>query len=169
MKFNDSVSLINVPELFTGEPQTWADLGCGEGTFTYALDSLIPTGSSIYAVDTRPGQFEPITAKGNQITALRKNFVFDELNLPPLDGIIMANSLHYVQDKQAFYPKLASMLKPGGVMLLVEYDTDEPNRWVPFPISWSKLKHRFTKIGEVASMYQTAGMYGCYCKPFLAP
>ncbi len=58
------------------------------------------------------------------------------LDLPPLDGIVMANSLHYVRDKGALLQRIHSYLKPGGRLLIVEYNVDRGNLWVPYPFSY---------------------------------
>ena len=59
-----------------------------------------------------------------------------QLDLPPLDGIIMANSLHYVRHKNPVLQLIHSYLQPGGRLILVEYNTDRGNMWVPFPLSY---------------------------------
>lgn len=61
----------------------------------------------------------------------------DPLDLPPLDGIVMANALHFVRDKGPLLRRLHGYLKPGGRLILVEYDTDRGNRWVPYPLSYA--------------------------------
>ncbi len=60
-----------------------------------------------------------------------------KLDLPPLDGIVMANSLHYQRDKDAVLQLVRGYLRPGGRLLLVEYNADRGNPWVPYPLSYS--------------------------------
>jgi SAM-dependent methyltransferase len=64
------------------------------------------------------------------------------LILPPLDGIIMANALHFSRQKEQLVRRVKSCLRPGGRFLLIEYNTDRGNPWVPHPLSfatWQKL------------------------------
>ena len=130
-----------------GGGKAWADLGSGEGAFTLALADLLGPTASIYTVD-RDGR-----ALGVQVRALRDAFpnvsvtplVADftlPLELPPLDGIVMANSLHFERDKLAVLRLVGAYLRTAGRLVLVEYDTDHGNPWVPFPLSfrsWATL------------------------------
>lgn len=142
-------------------PQTWADLGCGSGTFTYALADLLANGSCIYAVDAIS---QNLAASRNNVEIVFKeiNFNKNDLHLPPLTGIMMANALHFVKGKNAFIHVLEKNFSASKRLLIVEYDTMSANRWVPFPIDFNNLKVLLTdcgytkveKLGETASKYR---------------
>ena len=129
---------------------TWADLGSGTGAFTLALADLLGTDAVIYSVDTDRGalreQERAMRARFLQTTVHYLHADFTRpLDLPPLDGIVMANSLHYVRDKSPVLQLVRVYLKPGGRLLLVEYNADRGNPWVPHPISygtWAQLTGR---------------------------
>lgn len=145
MNHNDHVHLLRKGASEQGG--TWADLGSGTGAFTLALAELIGPTGRIYSVDKDTGalrqqeramrDFSPMI----NVTYLNANFT-RPLNLPPLDGIVMANSLHYVRNKDEQLQRVYDYLRPGGRLLLVEYNVDHGNMWVPYPLSfetWSTL------------------------------
>lgn len=165
MQLTEAIELINHPEIGGQEKKVWADLGCGRGLFTKALASLLPPSSTIYAVDTQPSIAPNILTNKTTIDVIRANFVNDTLALPKLNGVLMANSLHYVKDKKSFLSSL--QLADDPQFLIVEYDTLNANRWVPYPIDFSSLKQLFAgigflsieKINERSSIYNEAKMY----------
>jgi SAM-dependent methyltransferase len=59
------------------------------------------------------------------------------LDLSELDGIVMANSLHFVRRKEPVLAAVRGWLRPGGRLVLVEYDADRGNPWVPHPLSYA--------------------------------
>jgi len=161
MTIQQAISLISPAAFPTRQPQYWADLGCGSGLFTTALAQLLPPGSTVYGIDTHPTVRQQTTS----IIPIRADFVKDPLDLPLLDGILMANSLHYVKDKPTLIQKLRSYMHPGSPFLIVEYDTDRPVPiWVPYPISYDSLTrlfkdHTIQKLGERPSAYGRANIY----------
>jgi len=145
--------------------KSWADLGCGSGVFTRALASLLSQGSLIYAIDKTPGAIAD--KNGVHIKTITLDFLSAPLPFDKIDGFLLANSIHYVKEKSAFIQKLLSHLHESGVIFLVEYDTDMPNRWVPYPLRFDDLEklfsdHGFSSIERLHSMpsiYQRAGLY----------
>lgn len=169
MELSEAIELILHNSHSKQPDAVWADLGCGPGLFTFALAHLLPPGSTVYGVDKNPINFGPwLQPEGVRTLSLQLDFVADNLPLPALDGILMANSLHYVADKPALLHRLVRSLKPGGRFLIVEYDTDKPTpQWVPYPVSFPSLQRLFEKagyasvrkLGERPSVYGRAKMY----------
>jgi SAM-dependent methyltransferase len=130
------------PDPDAGRPAAWADIGAGEGAFTLALADLLGPGATIVAVDRDRGALRendrrmaerfPATALLTEVADLT-----GPLELPTLDGLVAANSLHFVaRDRQAGVIRdLAAHLRPGGTFVVVEYDADRGNPWVPNPFS----------------------------------
>lgn len=117
---------------------TWADLGAGAGVFTRALVEVLGEDCRVYAVDR-----EVRVAPTRNITAVDGDFT-QPLELPglgagKLDGIVLANALHFVRDAGAVLGRLAGLVKLGGSVVLVEYDRRSANPWVPYPISSTRL------------------------------
>jgi SAM-dependent methyltransferase len=173
MTIKDALSLIQATSLapHTLTPSTWADLGCGSGLFTRALAQRLTKGSTIYAIDTKPQLQQQTTPGGVTLLPLNKDFEKDNLNIYGLDGILMANSLHYIKDKPALIRQLQKNMQPQGPFLIIEYDTDQPvPAWVPYPLSFSSLQSLFhsagyrqiKKIGERPSVYGRANIYAAF-------
>ncbi len=122
----------------------WADLGCGDGLFTNALSQLLINGSLIYAVDKNKRPLKNVEVRdGTELKKLALNFVTDEIQVKNLSGILMANSFHFIKDKNTFINKLFNCLGDDGYIIMVEYDTDKSNFWVPYPMSFNNLKKFF--------------------------
>ena len=119
----------------------WADLGAGEGAFTLALVDLLGRDAHIVAVDKDRSALRALEGRVETRVA---DFT-KPLDLDNLDGVVMANSLHYVRNKQPVLEAVRVMLKAGGRLIVVEYGSDRGNPWVPFPFTyeqWEKLAER---------------------------
>lgn len=171
MEHQEAIAMIRHAALNSTQPVTWADLGSGSGVFTQALAALLTAGSRIIAIDDNAAALRQIrSGDAVSISTLAADFT-QPLSLPPLNGILMANSLHYVKDKAVFLELLKSYLLPGGSILLVEYDLKKGNHWVPWPLPFEDAKMLFAdagfphteKISERPSVYNQSLMYSCIC------
>jgi ubiquinone/menaquinone biosynthesis C-methylase UbiE len=169
MQSNEAIQLINIAEIDQSNPQVWADLGAGSGTFTRALASLLPPKSTVYAVD-KVRQFSKINFPLVTIIFQQADFEKEDLLFKNLDGILLANSLHYVEHAPVLIDRLSGYLKEGiGKFIIVEYDTVLPNQWVPYPLPFLSLKELFAaqgfsrvrRLGEKKSLYQQGNLYAC--------
>ena len=130
-----------------GEGGTWADLGAGTGAFTLALADLIGPQGVIYAIDRdRAALVELRNAFVSSVPQAELRIGHADftrrIDLSDLDGVVMANSLHFVEDKAPVLALVRAYLKHGGRLLLVEYDSDRGNAWVPHPMTfetWSAV------------------------------
>src|ERR1700759_633076 len=167
MELQEAISLIQTDELIQDSQKTWADLGCGSGLFTRALTSQLYPGSTVYAVDKNLSSFNKKSFPTQvNIKAIESDFVKDDLNLVNLDGILMANAFHFVRDKKSFIKKIAPYFSNAPLFLFVEYDTNLPNPWVPYPKSFDSLRKLFNELGfsvikkinEKKSLYRAGKM-----------
>jgi ubiquinone/menaquinone biosynthesis C-methylase UbiE len=130
----------------------WADLGAGEGAFTLALADLLGPGAHITAVDRDRGALRQLESEmGRRLADTRLEVVVADftgpLALSDLDGVVMANSLHFVRDKRPVLEAVRKMLRPQGTLILVEYGADRGNPWVPHPISYPRWKELAAQSG----------------------
>lgn len=121
----------------------WADLGAGEGAFTLALADLLGPDAHIVAVDK---DARALRAIGHGIETRVADFT-RPLDLHDLDGIVMANSLHYVRDKEPVLKSVRAILRPGGRLIVVEYGADRGNPWVPYPFTYPRWETMAARAG----------------------
>ena len=167
MTYKDAVELIKKGIRQSGRPQKWADLGCGTGTFTEALAGILPGGSHVAAVDKNFQHLKHAIGESVTVDFMKADFEHDDLKLSDLDGILLANSLHYVKDKASLIRKLEQYLSADKTFLIIEYDTLHANQWVPYPIDFFRLKEVFikynyktiTKLSERKSLYGQGNLY----------
>jgi ubiquinone/menaquinone biosynthesis C-methylase UbiE len=152
MDHNDHVNLLRdgVP----GPGGVWADLGAGSGAFTLALAELIGPTGKITAIDKNRRALQTLknTAgtryPGVQLTLQVADFS-RPLHLPPFDGVVMANSLHFLSrtSQKNTLQSVYKALRPAGRLIVVEYDTDQDNTWVPYPLSFPSFEHLASQVG----------------------
>lgn len=147
-------ALITPLRVEPAHPLHWLELGCGTGTFTRALAELLPPGSTITAMDRDEMALHELPAMHNgvQITALNAD-VQDPLP-GPMDGVLLANVLHFVEDKEGLLARIAQV---APTVLLVEYDASRRLiPWVPFPLPRGQAVELFAKAGFAEAVHMGA-------------
>jgi ubiquinone/menaquinone biosynthesis C-methylase UbiE len=159
MNHTDHVNLLRPANLIPGG--TWADFGAGSGAFTLALRELVGPQADIYAVDKDRSRLAELEREhrarfggSSRLHLLPVDFL-NALDvstgsvqpLPLLDGVVMANSLHFFKDKEGLLRHVGAFLKPGAILLLVEYNVDSGNLWVPHPLSFSTFQTLAPRAG----------------------
>ncbi|HEY7133396.1 MAG TPA: class I SAM-dependent methyltransferase [Candidatus Limnocylindrales bacterium] len=151
MNHDDHVRLIR-PGV-DGAGQRWLELGAGEGAFTLALADLLGPGGRITAID------RDARALGRMRDEVAARFPESHVEVATadfreaipegeFDGLLAANSLHFVTDPTAVLRAAAARLRPGGRAVVVEYEADRGNPWVPHPFS----SRRFPEIAVAAGL-----------------
>jgi ubiquinone/menaquinone biosynthesis C-methylase UbiE len=163
MDHHDHVNLLRPANLAPGaasrlaqarsRDERWADLGAGSGAFTLALRELLGLSAEVYAIDRDRGRLAGLErahrdrfGAPDHLHLIPADFTHS-LELPPLDGVLMANSLHFFRDKVKVLRHVGSFLKPGGALLLVEYNVDRGNPWVPHPLSFETFRALAPRAG----------------------
>ena len=144
MTQDEAVSLLRLAVTKPGG--TWADLGAGSGTFTHALAAILGPNGNVYAVDRDASALRELAKSGKRTrsAATISTIVGDftkPLELSKLDGVVVANALHYVPypHQPMVVEQIASTLVDGAPLVIIEYDRENANKWVPYPISIATL------------------------------
>jgi ubiquinone/menaquinone biosynthesis C-methylase UbiE len=143
VELSEVIALI---EPATGRPSgTWADLGAGSGLFSRALAAMLGDRGRVIAVDIDARALEAIerpdlAASIETVVAdVRAPDAIPALRDAALDGAVLANVLHFVHDPGDLLRRLRRLLVPGARVVVVEYDRERANRWVPHPLTPARL------------------------------
>ena len=92
------------------------DVGAGTGLLSRRL---LPYVSSITGVDTSRGMLEKFVGLGANANGILCDILSYETDRK-FDGIISSMTIHHIEDTQALFHKLHSLLKPGGFIALAD-------------------------------------------------
>jgi SAM-dependent methyltransferase len=141
MDHGDHVALIRAG--VEGAGPRWLELGAGDGEFTLALADVL--GGAITALDLDRRALTALAARlAARFSAVAVTTITGDFTrgLPPgpFDGVLAANSLHFVREPDPVLHAICGVLRPGGRLVLVEYDAERGNPWVPHPISFARWR-----------------------------
>lgn len=162
MQLSEAITMI---EKGIADPSgNWADIGAGTGLFTLALGHLLREDATVYAVDKNPHGLYRLTREISfNMEIVEADFTKSLEDLPALNGIVMANALHYAKDPAETMRKILSKLEAGGTFILIEYDTRRAVPiWVPYPVPFSDFQKIAQEVGLSApeKLQQRPSIYG---------
>ncbi len=139
-----------------------ADIGAGTGLFTRLFAEKVGAKGKVYAVDIAPEFLAHIAADAKKHA--RKQIVTvqgtqETTNLPKdsLDLVFLSDVYHHLERPQKILASLRQALKPGGKLVVVEFDRVE-GRSSPFVLKHVRAgQDVFVKEIEKAGFKRTSG------------
>ena len=129
-----------------------ADIGAGTGLYTLLFADAVGPKGRVYAEDIEPmflnliNQRVEDTGFANVTAVLGRE---DDITLPEesVDVVFIADTYHYFENRESIMRSIYNALKPGGSLILVEFDI-EPGEARPD----YKSHVRFGKAGVISEV-----------------
>lgn len=121
---DDVVALLQVkPKM------TVSDIGAGTGYFVGRLSKKVGPAGFVIATDVEPDMIryldQRITREGwPNVRAALAGTGDPGLGEATVDRILIVDVWHHIEDRRAYAAKLATALRPGGVIAVVDFDKD---------------------------------------------
>ncbi|AQG80812.1 class I SAM-dependent methyltransferase [Spirosoma montaniterrae] len=108
-----------------------ADIGAGTGFFTFLMAPKVPQGR-VLAVDIQPEMIEYLNEgkakrKLTNVTPVLGTEADPKLPTNSVDLAILIDAYHEFSYPREMMSRIATSLKPGGRIVLVEYRAEDPN------------------------------------------
>ena len=134
-----------------------ADLGSGSGYFTRRFVEAVTETGMVYAVDVEPEMLA--YAKENVIhmhIAYTAEFILAQPDNPKLpfesvDLLFTCNTIHHLEDRSKYFRNLASSLKPGARISIIDFYPDDRSGELGFP------KHHLVSRETIVKELTVAG------------
>lgn len=140
-----------------GQCTVLADIGCGPGWFTIpAAQKMAPSGF-VYAIDLSPEMLDVLRQRCAQAGLHNVQPVLaeeeDEWPVPSesCEAALVANVYHEVDPTSGFLSELKRILKPGGIVLLVEWKREPTPVGPPLEerLDQQDVTEEFTQAGFI--------------------
>ena len=129
------------------------DLGCGPGVFAIPLAQRLDHGV-VYASDVEPRQLDRVRERIREnglVNVVPVLASYDDPHFPPgaLDLVLLVDTLHHIEDREAYLTRLRGVLRPDGRLAVLEY---KPG---PLPVG-PPADHKLVE-GELERTLRAAG------------
>jgi len=141
--------------LTINEGQTVMDLGAGGGYFSIRLSEAVGQGGTVYAVDTNSEMLSYVDHYVNLLQKSNIKTVRTHGGVPDVpdescDLIFARNVFHHLENPTLFFLAIASKLKVGGRIAILDY---KPSRG----FSFISLFKQHSDEGEIVDVMDHAG------------
>lgn len=120
-----------------------ADLGSGSGLVSRPMAQAVAPDGVVYAIDIDPGLLKIVEQKAREdaITNIRTVLAAtDDPKIPePVDLVLICDTLHHIENRDAYLKTLARYLKPGGRVAVIDFSERWPEGHEPMRYEESQL------------------------------
>jgi SAM-dependent methyltransferase len=107
-----------------------ADIGAGTGYFSVRLSHMVPQGR-VYGVDTEPDMVKYLNDRAKREGLGNLKAVLGAPGDPKLpekaDLVLLVDVYHHIGDRERYFRKLLSSLRPGGRVAVIDFRMDSPD------------------------------------------
>jgi len=134
-----------------------ADIGAGTGIFSVPLARAVSPGGRVLSVEVDAGFLPIIGSKARQAGLDNIQPVLGQYGDPRLprgdvDAAFLHDVLHHIDERQSYIRALASYIKPGGRIVVVDYDMNVPG------VPHGNQPEMLISPDQVAGWMSTAGL-----------
>ena len=106
-----------------------ADIGAGTGYFSARLAHMVPKGR-VYAIDTEPAMVKHLAERARREGLKNLTPVAGTTDDPKLprqsDLALLVDVYHHIENREAYFRKLAGSLAPDGRLAIIDFRLDSP-------------------------------------------
>jgi predicted methyltransferase len=105
---------------------TAADLGAGTGYFTASLSRAVGAKGVVLSIDPEPEMVEYLGKRAHReglTNVVPVLALYEDPFLPPgrVDRVLIVDTYHHIDDRQAYFHRLGASLAPGGRVAIVDF------------------------------------------------
>jgi len=106
--------------------QRVADIGSGSGYFAIRFARAVKEAGKVYVVDVDPDMRNYVMWRANKeglenLEAVEATFNNPRLGVSSVDMIFMCNTIHHIENRDRYYPRITRALKKGGRLVIVDF------------------------------------------------
>jgi SAM-dependent methyltransferase len=138
--------------------------GAGEGSVVNHLSEMVGPSGSVLATDVRPRA--PCAGDPENVTWIQHDITMDRMSSNRFDLVCVRLLLMHLTDPLMAMRKIAAALRPGGWLLVEEYELSSPEDanmplvdfWQGVARHWEQLGQNFTIGRDLESLVGASGL-----------